>query len=333
MSCSSLYCADLAHRAGDVVGVDLEAADEATGMVLDRAVRRLGSRADHPDVDAPLVHLGDRHLDAVVALVEPVRDVLEHVAGGELPGGLVLAVRRLPEVVVGLRRIGLREADHQVDRADVGGHGHAVLLSPLVERVGSRNWMRAEVVDESLQQVAERALVGGRPAVEHVAQVGFEDVGDPVARLTPGGRDLDHDHACVVGVRGPLHEAELLQLAHLPTGRRRVHAGGPGELAERRRPVLVDPTQQRVGGAGEVDTGRGREPGVPVAARPQAVELLERPLGAGHVVHGTGPYRTCLSPASSSLRGGRSAGRRGPRRGSRGARRTRGRGPRGRTRR
>jgi hypothetical protein len=30
----------------------------------------LGSRADHADVDAPLVHLGDGDVDAVVALVE-----------------------------------------------------------------------------------------------------------------------------------------------------------------------------------------------------------------------------------------------------------------------
>ncbi len=47
--------------------------------------------------------------------------------------------------------------------------------------------------------------------------------------------------------------------------------------------VLVDPAQERVRGAGQLDAGRRGEPGVPVAVRLQAVELLERPLRAGQI--------------------------------------------------
>ena len=78
------------------------------------------------------------------------------------------------------------------------------------------------------------------------------------------------------------HEAELLEPAHLASGRRRVHAGGAGEVAER-----SPDRARRCGAAARTRDGTGRrrpprsEPGVPVAAGPQPVELLERPLGRG----------------------------------------------------
>ena len=75
-----------------------------------------------------------------------------------------------------------------------------------------------------------------------------------------------------------LDEAELLELAHLAAGRRRVHAGRAGEVAERRRAVLVDAAQQRVRGTGQVDPAAAVKPRVPVAAGPEPVELLEPPL-------------------------------------------------------
>ena len=99
-----------------------------------------------------------------------------------------------------------------------------------------------------------------------------------------GGRDGDGDDAAVGGVGRAPDEAELLESPHLAAGRGRVHPGGAGELAERRRAVLVDAPQQRVRGAGQVDAGGDAQGRVPVAAGPEPVELLEPPLDRGHVV-------------------------------------------------
>ena len=44
----------------------------------------------------------------------------------------------------------------------------------------------AEVVDESLEQLAEPASVCGRPAIERVAQVRLEHTGDALPRVAPG---------------------------------------------------------------------------------------------------------------------------------------------------
>ena len=101
----------------------------------------------------------------------------------------------------------------------------------------------------------------------------------------PARGDLDDHDACVGLVGDAVGEAELLEPAHLTSGRRRIHAGRPGQLAQGRGPVLVDAPQQRVGGPGEIDPGRRGQGRMPVAVGPQAVELLERTLGAGDVVH------------------------------------------------
>ena len=272
-----LVLADLAHRAGDVVGVDLEAGDEATGVAL---LRLLGqrTRADEPHVDAPLVHLADRDGDAVVALVELVGHVLEHVARGELLGGLVVTAGRLAQVVVGLRRVRLREADHQVDGADVGGHGHAELLT-------LRNWMSRK---SSTRRVSNspswwRSASDQRPSVSR--RCASSTSATRSTGLAAGERDRDGDDAAVGGVGRALDEAELLEPADLPAGRCRVHPGGAGEVAEGGRTVLVDAAQQRVGRTGEVDPRRRGQPRVPVATGPEPVELLQPPLDRGHVVH------------------------------------------------
>ena len=120
--------ADLAHRAGDVVRVDLEAADETVRVIAERPAHHLSAQSDQADVDPPLVHLGERDVDGIVALLEPVGDVLEHVLGGHLHLAAARVAQHRPQVVVGAGVVGDREADHQVDRSDVRRHGHLVLL-------------------------------------------------------------------------------------------------------------------------------------------------------------------------------------------------------------
>ena len=88
--------------------------------------RRLlaGGDADHGALDAVLVHQVEQALHRV-RLRFDLRDVLEHVLRGklELVERLVVAQVGAEEVVV-VTAVGFGEADHQVDHADVGRHGH-----------------------------------------------------------------------------------------------------------------------------------------------------------------------------------------------------------------
>ena len=93
--------ADLAHRPGDVVGIDLEARREPVGVVAQRLDHQLASEADQTDVDAPAVHLAERDRDGVLAGLEAIGDVLEHVLRRHRHLVAAGVAEHRPEVVVG----------------------------------------------------------------------------------------------------------------------------------------------------------------------------------------------------------------------------------------
>ena len=86
---------------------------------------------------------------------------------------------------------------------------------------------------------------------------------------------VTHDHAAVVLALGPGDQTVLLQLAHLATGRRRVHLRDPGQLSHREVPVLLEPSQEEVALLGDHHAGGRRATGVHLATGVEAEELLE----------------------------------------------------------
>ena len=132
---SSTRPLQIPHRVHAAVGIDVDAAEEPVGVIAQRPQRVVAAarHADHRPLDPVLVHqleqTGHR-----VGLRLDLRDVLEHVLRGELEVFERLTVAQVgaQEVVV-VPAIGLREADHQVDHADVGRHGH-VAFSCAVRR-------------------------------------------------------------------------------------------------------------------------------------------------------------------------------------------------------
>jgi hypothetical protein len=130
----------LPERVHAVVGIDRDGGDEAVGVLAQGAVAArvdvVERHADHPACNAPTIHLGERHGHGVGSIPEILlRHLLEHVLRRELELLLRLAVLGLAlDEVVGRVHVVVREADHRVDRADPGGHGHQAFLHRCVRR-------------------------------------------------------------------------------------------------------------------------------------------------------------------------------------------------------
>ena len=115
--------ADGPHRSRHVVGIHLQAGDEAMGVLGKGARRVVAADPDHADGDAKAVHETEGHPDRVLALGQLVGHLLEHVLDRELGIPALLAEHRTEEVVL-LVRLHPGKADHEVDDGDVGGHRH-----------------------------------------------------------------------------------------------------------------------------------------------------------------------------------------------------------------
>ena len=173
---------EVAHRVHAAVGVHLHAAEEAVGMLAERPLgvfdaRRLlaGGDADHGALDAVLVHQVEQALHGIRLRLD-LRDVLEHVLRGELElvERLVVAQVGAEEVVV-VTAVGFGKADHQVDHADVGRHGHGC---GLLRAVG--NAARA-TVPRDLTDRQIRGQVGSADVSDWGHASDFDDVRGEVA--------------------------------------------------------------------------------------------------------------------------------------------------------
>jgi hypothetical protein len=110
------------------VGVEGGRGDEPVRVALQRLGTDAGgiAHADQAALDAPHVHLPQRHPDGIVgALQRLARAVLEHVLHGEVELLLGLGVLRLPgDEPVDLFHVGMREPHHGVDHPYVRRHWH-----------------------------------------------------------------------------------------------------------------------------------------------------------------------------------------------------------------
>ena len=121
----------VAHAVHALVRVDVQRRDEPVGVPAHRthvalaavAGRVTEAHADHRLLDAVAVHQVERGVDRVGRPEVHVGDVLEHVLGRELVVLRLLAQLRLEELVPVLLVAG-RDAEHQIDDPDVGGHAH-----------------------------------------------------------------------------------------------------------------------------------------------------------------------------------------------------------------
>ena len=263
-----------------------------------RALGRPRSHADQPDVDAPLVHLGERRPRR---RRRPRRagsgTSLNMYSAGNSFGGLVLA---RASSAAGSRRsstcIGLREADHQVDRTDVGGHGHAGLLSPLWGTGCGIDARKSSTSRCSRSPSARRSAGDQRSSTSR--RWASRTAATPRHACAPGGRDLHHDHPGVVGVGRPAPRSRA-PAACAPADRstpRPCRWTGPARRAAPGRARRSGAAARRRGG-----TGRRRPPPRARRARcgsPAGGRAAPAPAGCGPGRPRAGPYRICLSPAT-----------------------------------
>ena len=125
------------ETAGITVRVGTEGDDAVLEVIDEGPGRAAPTQADEPDGHAVAVHLGQRHLHRVCALVERVGDAFEHVLRRELHLPALPVVQQRLHEVVGPAGIGAGEADHEIDHPDVCGHRHEPTLSAIPSAPGS----------------------------------------------------------------------------------------------------------------------------------------------------------------------------------------------------
>src|SRR4029078_12863297 len=111
---------ELPHRFHALVRIRREAPDESIGMPAERDVGIVSlADADHPDRDAPAVHLAERMLHGIPFEPTLLRDVAEHVFDRGLELLARLPVAGLAEHPLVLRaQVAVCKPDHRVDDPD-----------------------------------------------------------------------------------------------------------------------------------------------------------------------------------------------------------------------
>ena len=260
--------------------------------------------------------------------------VLEHVVGGELPRGLVA---RRASSAGGSRRSSTASA-----------FGKPIIRSIAPMSVGmvmlgsSRRWPRRVGSRNSMARKSSTSRCNRSPSSRWSAV----DQRSSTSRRWASRTSATRCRASTPGRRDLRPRPRVRRRRSRPAPRSRAPAAcAPADRstprpcrwtgrARRAAPVRA----RRSDAAARRRGGRDRHRPRPRARRarcgsPAGGRAARAPAGCGR---GPPRHRTLQNLLESSnflLRGGRNAGRRGPRRGSRGARRTRGRGPRGRSRR
>ena len=107
-------------------GFDEALPHETIGVIAQRRLADLVTDADHAHLDAEAIHLVQRDAHRILRAVELLGYLAEQVLDGKVEVLRAVLELRANEVV--LFEVARREADHRVDDADVGGHGHGGLL-------------------------------------------------------------------------------------------------------------------------------------------------------------------------------------------------------------